>query len=88
MEKAYASLRVPPPVIVDLGSRSKKAIKQLKSGTGELMAEVNQAIEQVHSGLPDEDKNKQIIPVLILYKKKQKRRSFPLSPLSPLGLFR
>ncbi|SRR6266446_3163470 len=84
--------RIPAPVIVDLGSKSKKAINKLKDGQGKLMNEVEQAIEQVRGSLPDQDKNKQIIPVLVIYKKKRKRgRGFPLSPLSafsPLNCFR
>ena len=80
---------IPPAVIVDLGSRSKKSIRRLKDGQGKLMVEVERAVEQVRSGLPDHDKNKQIIPVLVIYRKKRKKgTSFPLSPLSPLSLFR
>jgi hypothetical protein len=85
---AEAHTEIPPPVIVDLGSKSKKAVKKLKKGTGKLMAEVEQAIEQVRSELPNQDKNKQIIPVLIIYRKKGKRGTFPFSPFSPLNLLR
>ena len=78
---------VPPPVIVDLGSRSKKAIKKLKNGQGKLMTEVALAIEQVRASLPDADKNKQIVPVLIVYRKKGKRGVSGFSPLSALSPF-
>lgn len=81
---------IPPAVIVDLGGRSKKSIKKLKDGQGKLMVEVERAVEQVRSSLPDHDKNKQIIPVLVIYRKKAKKvkAAFPLPPLSPLSLFR
>jgi len=86
---AEALPRIPPPVIIDLGSRSKKAIKKLKKGQGKLMAEVDLAIAQSQSRLPDDQKNKQIIPVLIVYTKKAKRRKrgpLPFLPLSPFSL--
>jgi hypothetical protein len=81
---------IPSPVIVDLGSRSKKAINRLRNGEGKLMTEVALAIEQVRASLPDSDKNKQIVPVLIIYKKKRGRRSgaMPFSPLNPLNFLR
>ena len=81
-----ASARIPAPVIVDFGSTSKKKINRLKDGQGPLMREVEDAIEQVRASLPDSAKNKQIIPVLVIYKKKQKRGGvFPRSPLSALN---
>jgi hypothetical protein len=83
--------RIPAPVIVDLGAKSKKAINKLKCGDGKLMNEVEQAVELVRSNLDDHDKNKQIIPVLVIYRKKRKRGSFPCSPLSafsPLNFLR
>jgi|SRR5882724_6837390 len=84
--------RIPAPVIVDLGSKSKKAINKLKCGEGKLMLEVEQAVELVRSTLNDQDKNKQIIPVLVIYRKKPKRGRFspcsPFSALSPLNFLR
>jgi uncharacterized protein DUF6200 len=80
-----------PPIIVDLGSRKKKAIKRLKKGRGKLTAEVALAIEQIRASLPEDDKNKLIIPVLVIYREKKKRKSLPFSPLSalsPFNLFR
>ncbi|HEX8136698.1 MAG TPA: hypothetical protein VF544_03820 [Pyrinomonadaceae bacterium] len=83
---------VPAPVIVDLGSRSKKSINRLKNGEGKLMTEVALAIDQARASLPDEDKDKQIIPVLIIYKQKRRKRSgsglLPFSPLNPLNFLR
>lgn len=82
---------VPSPVIVDLGSRSKKAINRLKNGEGKLMTEVALAIEQVRTSLPDSDKNKQIIPVLIIYKRKRSRGgsgTLPFFPLNPFNFLR
>lgn len=81
---------IPTPVIVDLGSRKKKAIKRLKNGRGKLMGEVALAIEQVRGGLSDSDQNQRIVPVVIIYKKKKKKgggKGMSLSPLNALSPF-
>jgi hypothetical protein len=79
------------PVVVDLGSRKKKLIRDLKNGKGKLLIEVDLAVEQARAALPDADKNKQIIPVVVLYSKKKGKRRFdslPFSPLNPFSLLR
>ena len=79
------------PVIVDLGKRKKKYINDLKNGCGKLMTEVDIAVEHARSTLPEAEKNKAIIPVVILYRKKKKRKgsgSLPFSPLNPFSLLR
>jgi hypothetical protein len=87
---------VPTPVIVDLGSRKKKAIKRLKKGRGKLMAEVALAIEQVRGGWSDGDQDKNAVPVVIIYKKKKKNKkkggslslTTPFNALSPFNFLR
>jgi hypothetical protein len=66
------------PVIVDLGNRRGRAIKDLKNGTGELMLEVDHAVDHV---------------VVILYRKKRRKRGgrmsdIAYSPLNPLSFLR
>ena len=85
---------VPTPVIIDLGSRKKKAIKRLKNGRGKLMAEVGLAIEQVRAGWTDGDQDKNA-PVVIIYKKKKKKGKGggkmslnPMNMLSPFNFLR
>jgi len=80
-----------PPVIVDLGSKKKKLIKDLKNGRGKLLLEIELAVEQARAALPEADKNKAVIPVVILYSKKRRKRlsaSLPFNPLNPLSLLR
>ena len=90
MDDATKANLVQAPVIVDLGKTSKKAIRKLKKGQGKLMDEVDDAIEQVRSHLPEADKNKPIVPVLVIYQRKRKNGStrLPALPFSPLSLLR
>ena len=76
------------PVVVDLGKRSRKDIKKLGNGEGKLMLEVELAVEQARSRLSEEDKNKVFVPVVIIYRKKEKRGIFPIPPLSPFNFLR
>ena len=85
MDKTHAH----PAVIIDLGSRRKKAIRDLKNGTGKLMLEVEQAIDHARASLPDEDKNKPIIPVVVIYRRKRRRSGGgSMLPCNPLNLLR
>ena len=88
---------VPTPVIIDLGSRKKKAIKRLKNGRGKLMGEVALAIEQVRSGWSEGDQNSNNVPVVVIYKKKKKKGkkggasmslTNPMNVLNPFNLLR
>jgi hypothetical protein len=80
---------VPRPVIIDLGGRRSGAIRRLKDGRGKLMDEVADHIEHYRAGLPESERNKQVLPVIVIYKKKKKRRSLssssPFSLLSPFS---
>jgi hypothetical protein len=95
MEKDTVITRVPPAVggispivVLDQGRASKKSIRQLKEGCGRLVAEVEMAVEQARAQLSDEDRLKPIVPVVLIYKKKRRKSSLPLSPLNPLNLLR
>ena len=87
MEKQNSATTVPevlPKIhILDLGSKKRKAIKDLKNGTGKLMADVEHAV----AGLPD-DKNRHVVIVICKKKRRKGRSSFSCSPLSPLSFFR
>lgn len=63
------------PIIVDLGKTKKSNIEALKQGEGKLMAEVSRVIDEVRKNLGDELTGKHLVPVVILYKGKRKRRS-------------
>ena len=83
---------VPLIVVRDLGSTKKKPIQDLKNGKGQLVAEVEDAVEEARAALPAADKNKTLVPVVIVYREKRKKRRFndslPFNPLNPFSLFR
>ncbi|MDI1433114.1 MULTISPECIES: hypothetical protein [Polyangium] len=61
------------PIIVDLGKKKRSALKSLKRGRGRLVDEVEQTIDEIREGLGQEAANKEIVPIVIVYRKKQKR---------------
>lgn len=62
------------PVVVDLGKQSRKEIRRLKNHQpGRLMDEVHRVVAGVIGGLGDEAKNKEIIPVVIIYRRKGRK---------------
>ena len=61
------------PVIIDLGKEKKGRIKDLKRGRGRLMAEVAAVLNEVRAGLGDDAGNKQLVPVVLIYRKKNRR---------------
>jgi Family of unknown function (DUF6200) len=76
------------PVIIDAGKKSRASIRRLKEGRGRLMLEVSDIIEDARG--TSAAANKEIVPVVILYRERPRRRarmSLPLIP-SPLNLFR
>ena len=61
------------PVIIDLGKEKKGRIKDLKRGRGRLLAEVAAVLNEVRASLGDDAGNKQLVPVVLIYKKKNRR---------------
>ncbi len=64
---------VTSPIIVSLGKKSKKQIKRLKNGKGGTMDEVMDVVDQVQAHLGEDAANKIIVPVVIIYRKKERR---------------
>jgi hypothetical protein len=69
-----ASPIVNPPVIIDAGKAKKRHVRQMSRGCGKLMSDVDQAVAQVTSTLGDQADNRQIVPVVLVYRRKRKRR--------------
>ncbi len=72
------------PVIIDIGKTSRGDIKDLIASRGKLLDDVKEAIGQVTKTLGTNAEGKHIIPVVLLYKQKQKDRN--RSSLLPLRL--
>ena len=71
-----------PPIVVNLGKKTKKAIKKLKKGEGKMVAELALAMEEVRARLPEADKGKQLVPVVMFVERKASKSKLPFSPLS------
>ena len=65
---------VTQPVIIDLGSRKSKILKELKKGEGKLWEEVQGVVESVQDKLGEKTDGKVVIPVVMIYEKKRKRQ--------------
>lgn len=61
------------PIIISLGKKKKKAINRLKRGKGAAMDEVMGVVEQVQANLGEQAANKVILPVVVIYSRKQRR---------------
>ena len=75
------------PIIVDLGKQKASKLKALKEGEGELWDDILDVIEEVKEMLGPEAEGKLVVPIILLYEKKQKRARlenilFPLAQLA------
>ena len=67
------------PVVVDLGKEKSKALKALKKGEGKLMDEVARVLQEVRANSADLA-NKELVPVVMIYRKKPKRKPRSMLP--------
>ncbi len=73
LSAAAPTAEILTPVIVPLGKKKKKAIKRLKRGEGSAMDEVLDVIEQVQANLGEQAAGKVILPVVVIYRKKERK---------------
>ena len=69
------------PVIIELGKVPKKRLRQLKKGKGPLFWELNETIDEVVKELGVEAHGKEILPVVVIYGQKRKKKRVSLIPL-------
>ena len=62
------------PIIIELGTKKSGNIKDLKKGKGKLWEEVLNVVEETRDMLGAEAEGKVLVPVIIIYQKKAKRR--------------
>lgn len=60
------------PVVVDLGKRKRRLIKELRQGGGPLMDEVMETVRQVRAELGEGARAQ--TPIVILYERRRKKR--------------
>lgn len=70
------------PIVVDLGKKKKKQIRDLKRGSGKLMDEVAEVLNRVRDSLGSEADLKNLVPVVVIYRKKEGKRRGGLLPFS------
>jgi hypothetical protein len=62
------------PIILDLGKASRKNIRQMEEGRGSLIGDIQDAMAEVTASLGDQADGKQLVPVVLVYRKKTRRR--------------
>jgi hypothetical protein len=69
------------PIVVDLGKKSKKRIKEMKGGRGAAYHEVLDTLDQLKATLGDDSSGKKFVPVVVVYKRSRggRRTALPLA---------
>ncbi|MES1243968.1 MAG: hypothetical protein ABUT39_20360 [Acidobacteriota bacterium] len=69
------------PIVIDLGKTKRKRIKQLKRGRGRLAEETRQALAELRGSLGEAAvAGKELVPVVMIYRKKAKRKKRGVFP--------
>jgi hypothetical protein len=62
------------PVLIELGKVKRKTLRQFRRGRGSLVADVQQALTEVRQGLGAEAAGKELVPIVLVYRRKEGRR--------------
>jgi hypothetical protein len=62
-------------MVIDVGKVRQKRIKDLKRGQGKLVIEVAEAVEHVRRGLGPEAAGKQLVPIVLVYRRRRRAKS-------------
>ena len=65
---------VTEPIIINMGKQRQKRIKRLLSGRGKLWTEVEGVIDEVGTQLGEELEGKTIVPLVLVYRRRPKRK--------------
>jgi len=71
------------PIVVDLGRIKGKVVRQFKEGRGELVCEIQEVLAETRKNLGPEVAGKELVPVVLVYRKKPKRRKNKVSRMFP-----
>ena len=61
------------PIIVDMGKRKARMIRDLKEGEGELWEEVLDVLDETREMLGKDAEGKVLLPIILLYEKRPRR---------------
>lgn len=75
------------PIIIDVGKTRKRRIRELAQGCGKHAADVQDALADVTTSLGDQADGKQLVPVVLVYRKKSRRRKKKNNPASFFPFF-
>ena len=73
-ESAEKPVEMAQPIVIDLGKKKTKDIKDLKNGKGKVWDDVYTIVEEVKEMLGEDANSKVILPVVMIYQKKPKRQ--------------
>jgi hypothetical protein len=74
------------PIVVDLGKRRRKELKELTVGEGPLVKEVADVIEQVRTELAGDLDGRVLLPVVLIYRNQRRRRATGGGPFARTDL--
>lgn len=78
-EGVKSSTEMTQPIIIDLGKQKASNLKELKKGEGNLWDEIFEVVDEVKDMLGEEAEGKVLIPIIMLYKQKSRRRPIDLN---------
>ena len=85
-ETVTTSTEMTQPIIIDLGKQRSRALKNLKKGEGRLWDEVLDVVEEVKDMLGADADGKVLVPVVLIYRERSRRRRLNLDRLLPAVL--
>ena len=69
------------PIVIDMGQHKKKVIRAIERGDVVAVAEVRRTLDEVRAALGDEADDMELVPFVVVYKTKKKKRSMGLGLL-------
>jgi hypothetical protein len=82
-ESVKTSSEMTQPIIIDLGKQRSRALKNLKNGEGKLWDEVLDVVEEVKDMLGADADGKVLVPLILIYRERSRRRRLNLDRLLP-----
>ena len=73
-ETVETSTDMTQPIIIDLGAQKPGNLKDLKKGEGKLWEEVLTVVDEVKDMLGENAAGKVMVPVVVIYQEKPKRK--------------